>query len=190
MSRNVTVPREEDHGMSRNVTVPREEDHGMSRNVTVPREEDHGMSRNVTVPREEDHGMSRNVTVSESEGDAAARPYFERLSASKQAAIRHLVEGASLAEAARRVGVRRETVSRWLNHDYLFEMALREKLRETWAEVTVGMATHARDAIQMLVEALECNTFVYRMRAAKDILALTPLARGNSPVGPYLPFGP
>ncbi len=52
------------------------------------------------------------------------------------------------------------------------------------------MATHARKAVQELAALLDSTHIPYRMKAAQNILALTPLARGGSPVGPYLPFRP
>ena len=52
------------------------------------------------------------------------------------------------------------------------------------------MASHARKAIRKLADLLDSNHAPYRMKAAQNILGLTPLARGRSPVGPYLPWGP
>ena len=132
--------------------------------------------------------MLRNVTVSED--PPAPDSYFSRVSPRKQAAIRHLIEGASISETARRIQAHRVTVSRWINHGFEFEMALREKLREVWSETCLGMPAYAQKAVNKLAELLDSNNIPYRMNAARSILALTPLARGRSPVGPYLPGGP
>ena len=132
--------------------------------------------------------MLQNVAVSEN--SPAPESYFSKVSPRKQAAIRHLIEGASISETARRIQVHRMTVSRWINHGFEFEMALREKLREVWSETCLGMPAYARKAVNKLAELLDSNNIPYRMNAARSILALTPLARGRSPVGPYLPGGP
>ena len=135
--------------------------------------------------------MRRNVTECDSlKKESEPQSYFARISTSKQAAIWHLLEGASVTETARRISTGRQTVSRWINHDFSFQMALDEKLRVIWGETTIGMAAHAREAIAKLAEMLASKHVPYRMRAARDILALTPLARQRSPIGPYLPFGP
>ncbi len=106
----------------------------------------------------------RNPTVSENEIDPES--YFGRISTRKQAAIRHLIEGASITETARRIGVCRWTVSRWINHDFEFERALREKLREVWGESALGMAAHARKAVNKLAALLDSNHIPYRYRSA------------------------
>ena len=95
-----------------------------------------------------------------------------------------------MSETARRIQAHRVTVSHWVNRDFCFQMALTEKLREVWGETALGMATHARKAVNKLAALLDSNHIPYRMKAAQNILALTPLARGGSPVGPYLPFRP
>ena len=132
--------------------------------------------------------MLRNATVSENEPEPES--HFARISTRKQAAIRHLIEGASVSETARRIQAHRVTVSHWVNRNFCFQMALTEKLREVWGETALGMATHARKAVNKLAALLDSNHIPYRMKAAQNILALTPLARGGSPVGPYLPFRP
>ena len=116
-------------------------------------------------------------------------PWFDRLKPAKQAAIKHLVEGASLSETARRVGVDRKTIGRWLRDDPTFEFALRDKLKEAWGECSLGMASHAQKAINKLVGALDYRDPNYHLSAARFLLSLTPLGRGRSPVGPYLPWG-
>ncbi len=52
--------------------------------------------------------------------------------------------------------------------------------------------THRQTIFSMhiLADLLDSNHIPYRMKAAEKILALTPLGRGRSPVGPYLPWGP
>ncbi len=132
--------------------------------------------------------MSHNVPLSEKEDEPI--PWLDRLKPAKRAAIKHLVEGANICEVARRIGVNRKTVSRWLSADPTFEFALRDRLKEVWGETAIGMATHARKAVNKLAALLDSNHIPYRMKAAQNILALTPLARAGSPVGPYLPFRP
>ena len=129
------------------------------------------------------HSLQQNATVFEN----GTRSFLTELPPRQQTAIHHLVHGASVSETARRLEVDRTTVSRWLNHSYPFEMALREKLREVWGETNVGMAAHARKAIGKLAELLDSRSADYRVRAAKSILALTPLARNRAVTGPYMP---
>jgi hypothetical protein len=59
-----------------------------------------GMSHNVP----ECPGMSRNVPLSEKEDEPI--PWLDRLKPAKQAAIKHLVEGANISEVARRAPTR------------------------------------------------------------------------------------
>ena len=109
-------------------------------------------------------GLIRNETVCKNGSEPQS--YFARISTRKQAAIRHLIEGASVAETARRISAGRSTVSRWINHDFTFQMALEEKLRVIWSETAVGMAAHARKAVARprggkLAEMLDATTAQY-----------------------------
>ena len=160
---------------SPNVPSADEEQEGyeMSRNVPPIDEDpkDHEMSRNVTHIDEDpkDHEMSRNVT----------------LSARKERAIRAMIEGANITRAARHAGVARETVSRWLNHDRDFQVELWFRQSEIWGELRGRVAKLAHKAVDKLEDAL-AREHVLELSAARAILDLTPLRRGEMPPPPAL----
>ncbi len=57
-----------------------------------------------------------------------------RLTPKQEAALAELVEGKNNAEAARAVGCRRETVSRWRHHDEAFALELARRQGELEAD--------------------------------------------------------
>ena len=65
-----------------------------------------------------------------------------RLSSQQQTALKQMLMGTSITEAAQAAGVTRQTVSEWCNHHDGFQ-----------AELSAGRASALRDAEQQLEEA-------------------------------------
>ena len=72
-------------------------------------------------------------------------------------------KGMTIEEIAEAVGVSRQTVSTWMNHNELFREEYDRRIRELNKYATAY-------AMNTMIELLECNHVPTRLGAAKDLL--------------------
>ena len=95
------------------------------------------------------------------------------MSPKQRAALTVLVGGASYAEAARQVGVRRETVSQWANHHAAFKVELARQQGNLRRTVRQTLEVAAADSVEALHEIVRSDpNSRTRVAAAKAILGL------------------
>jgi transposase-like protein len=94
-----------------------------------------------------------------------------------------LVGGSTVTAAAEAVGVRRETVSRWVNGDPAFRAALEARRRELLEASRRTLAASALAACDVLAELLRAEDARIRLGAAKAILSLCWVGSGSSRSG-------
>jgi transposase-like protein len=91
------------------------------------------------------------VALTSAEGGAIAK-----LEPEQQRALRYLVEGSSVAETARSMGVARSTIHRWIKNDATFRAAYEEWQEEALASVRsrlLALTDRATDSIEQSVKA-------------------------------------
>ena len=85
-------------------------------------------------------------------------------------AILHILAGKTDAEVAETVGVARETISRWRNHDADFKTELRQS-RETQLESHLTTISNVnKKAVDVLEDLLDSDDEQVRLRAAMHLL--------------------
>ncbi|MDC3379527.1 hypothetical protein OAX78_04525, partial [Planctomycetota bacterium] len=75
--------------------------------------------------------------------------------AKRELALAALLEGATVTQAAERSGVRRQTVSGWVNHDSGFIAELRNRRSELWRSQRAGLEAKATRALERLGELVD-----------------------------------
>ena len=94
-------------------------------------------------------------------------------------AIPHILAGKSDAQVAEAVGVARETVNRWRNHDEDFQDELSQsRVAQVDARVIALSSVHAK-AFEVMEEFLDSDDEQIRMRAAMHLLKTVPLTHKN-----------
>jgi transcriptional regulator with XRE-family HTH domain len=78
------------------------------------------------------------------------RPKQTRLTQNKLLAIEYIASGKSLTETANRLGVSRESVSKWKNHDPRFQAALRAACEEYIERTRKGLQRLGPAAVDRL----------------------------------------
>jgi hypothetical protein len=104
--------------------------------------------------------MSQNVTL-------------HTISPAQSAALRFLVSGGSVTNAAFQAGVARETVSRWLHHDPVFMAEMHNARAELASQTRCALEALGMQAVAVLVNAIQ-NEFVkpWRLKAACAVLKM------------------
>jgi hypothetical protein len=104
--------------------------------------------------------MSHNVTL-------------QTISPAQSAALRFLVSGGSVTNAALQAGVARETVSRWLHHDPVFIAEMHNARAELASQTRCALEALGMQAVGVLVSAVG-NEFVkpWRLKAACAVLKM------------------
>lgn len=92
------------------------------------------------------------------------------LSPKQEVALRVLLGGGSVTEAAQEAGVRREQVSRWKHRDEAFREALREAQGDLRKAVRLRLEAAAGEAVGVLHDLLADANARNRLLAAKAIL--------------------
>jgi hypothetical protein len=112
--------------------------------------------------------MSHNVTVS-------------TISPAQSAALRFLVSGGSVTNAALQAGVARETVSRWLHHDSLFIAEMHNARAELASQTRCALEALGMQAVGVLVSAVQ-GEFVkpWRLKAACAVLKMIGADRADT----------
>ena len=94
-------------------------------------------------------------------------------------AIPHILAGKSDAQVAEAVGVARETVNRWRNHDNNFQDELSQsRVAQVNARV-IALSSVNTKAIEVMEELLDSDDEQIRMRAAMHLLKTVPLTHKN-----------
>ena len=94
-------------------------------------------------------------------------------------AIPHIVAGKSDAQVAEAVGVARETVNRWRNHDQDFRNELTQSRRAQINARISALSSVNTKAIEVMEELLDSKDEGTRMRAAMHLLKTVPLTHKN-----------
>jgi hypothetical protein len=104
--------------------------------------------------------MSQNVTL-------------QTISPAQSAALRFLVSGGSVTNAALQAGVARETVSRWLHRDPVFIAEMHNARAELASQTRCALEALGMQAVGVLVSAIQ-NEFVkpWRLKAACAVLKM------------------
>ena len=85
----------------------------------------------------------------------------------QHAAVDLLVTGRNVTETAEAVGVTRQTVSEWVNHNVGFRAALHQKRRELWEGLTDRLRSLLPKAVDVLERELDSD---HAMAAAVHLL--------------------
>ena len=94
-------------------------------------------------------------------------------------AIPHILAGKSDAQVAEAVGVARETVNRWRNHDRDFQDELSQSRVAHIDARVIGLSSVNAKAIEVMEEFLDSDDEQIRMRAAMHLLKTVPLTHKN-----------
>jgi hypothetical protein len=106
--------------------------------------------------------MSKTVKVSQEE-----RP---PLSGEQEAAIPLLLAGKTDAETAAAVGVSRQTVNGWANHDIGFIAAVNYERREVWRAQRARLQEAMTKATETVLAALNSENEAVRLKTALYLL--------------------
>lgn len=98
-----------------------------------------------------------------------------QLSIEQQNAIEHLLQGRSDRAVAETVGVSRQTVSEWKNHDPLFIAELNRQRSELWREARERLKSLANRALDVVELQLDSGDPKAALSASKYILQGTRL---------------
>jgi hypothetical protein len=92
-----------------------------------------------------------------------------------------LAVGATITDAAKRVGVCRQTVSDWVHHNPRFRAHMNRRRRESWVSMTDHLRSLVPKALEILAQALEEKK---DLTAAIHTLKACGLYGNVSPAGP------
>ena len=98
-----------------------------------------------------------------------------QLSIEQANAIEHLLQGQSDRVVAEAVGVSRQTVSEWKNHDPLFIAELNRQRSEMWKEARERLKSLANRALDVVEVQLDSGDLKASLAAAKYIMQGTRL---------------
>ncbi len=99
----------------------------------------------------------------------------EALKEQQMLAIPHIVAGKTDAEVAEIVGVSRETINRWRNHDSEFQTELRQSRQAQLDAHLMTVSNVNKKAVNVLEELLDSEDEQVRLRAAMHLLKTVPL---------------
>ena len=122
---------------------------------------------------------ARSMEPTHAEWCAKQEAEKQSLKDQQMLAIPHIVAGKSDAQVAEAVGVARETVNRWRNHDEDFQDELSQsRVAQVNARVIALSSVNAK-AIEVMEELLDSDDEQIRMRAAMHLLKTVPLTHKN-----------
>ena len=93
-----------------------------------------------------------------------------QLNIEQENAIDLLIQGTSDREVAEAVGVSRQTITEWRNHNSAFVAALNKKRYEIWGVQTERLRTLVEQAVDVLESDLSSEDMRLRQSAAVHIL--------------------
>jgi len=105
------------------------------------------------------------------------------MSVEQMNAIELLALGRTDQEAADTVGVTRQTVNKWRNHDTRFEVALNLKRQELWAGHADALRAMVSRALEVLAEDMGADDLRLRQTAAVQILRAAGMYGLGAPQG-------
>lgn len=113
-----------------------------------------------------------------------------QLNSVQERALELLLSGKTVTDTAKEVGVSRQTVSTWLNHDPVFKAELNHRRCELWDGVKQRLTQLAVLAVDVLEESLYSSDPRVRLHAAIHVLkALRLYGDHYHPHGPTTPEG-
>ena len=111
----------------------------------------------------------------DSERDAKREAEKQSLKDQQLLAIPLILAGKTDAEVAEAVGVSRETVNRWKNHDHDFQRELRESREAHLDSHMMALTRVNKKAVDVLENLLDSDDEQIRLRAAMHLLKTVPL---------------
>lgn len=111
------------------------------------------------------------------------------LSAPQAAALELVALGKNDTETAEAVGITRQTVNGWKNHDPAFMAAVNARRRELWAETHDRLRGLAVRAVDILAAALDAELDKAIPAAVHILKALGVYGNAQPPQGPTLALG-
>jgi hypothetical protein len=115
----------------------------------------------------------------EAQVETQIEPATDELSASQQSAIAFLLAGKSDGETAKQIGVTRQTVNEWKNHNPAFIASLNARRLELWeahAQRLRGLVGAAVDALEGTLDSCDAKV---RQAAAVHVLRAVGLYGGD-----------
>ncbi len=94
-----------------------------------------------------------------------------KLTPAQTTAVSLLAVGDTLTGAAERLNVSRQTISKWLNQDEDFQIALKEKQAEIFEDEVRRIKGLTARALEVIYEGLENDNFRFRLMAAVKLLS-------------------
>ena len=110
------------------------------------------------------------------------------MSVEQMNAIDLLALGKTDQETAAAVGVTRQTVNKWRNHDTRFEDSLNERRRELWSGNADALRAMVSRALEVLTEDMKADDLRLRQAAAVQILRAAGMYGLGAPEGPPDPL--
>ena len=95
-------------------------------------------------------------------------------------AIPLIVAGKSDAQVAEAIGVARETVNRWRNHDFDFQRELRQSREAHLDSHMMALTRVNKKAVDVLENLLDSDDEQIRLRAAMHLLKTVPLTHNEA----------
>jgi hypothetical protein len=111
--------------------------------------------------------------------------FDENLSSAQLKAVCLLASGESVTDTAVAVGVARQTLSGWKNHNSAFQAELARKQAEIWNESRERLRTALPKATEVLISALDDDSPRVRLSAARTVISLN--GELNKPLPPQQP---
>ena len=93
-----------------------------------------------------------------------------QLNIEQENAIDLLIQGKSDREVAEAIGVARQTVNQWRNHDAVFVAELNATRHEIWGSQTERLRSLVKKAVDILESSLDAEDLRLRQSAAVHIL--------------------
>ena len=115
------------------------------------------------------------IKTASSEGDTGKSDKTRQLSIEQANALEHLLQGQSDRAVAEVVGVARQTIWEWRNHDPLFIAELNRQRSEMWTEARERLKSLANRALDVVELHLDSDDPKASLAAAKYILQGTRL---------------
>ena len=127
----------------------------------------------LEVMRDEAH------ETDQSERDAKQEAEKQALKDQQLFAIPHILAGKTDAQVAEAVGVARETVNRWRNHDHDFQRELRQSREAHLDSHMMALTRVNKKAVDVLENLLDSDDEQIRLRAAMHLLRTVSITHKN-----------
>lgn len=94
------------------------------------------------------------------------------LTAKQLQALELILMGKTVTEAAAEIGVARETVSRWSNHDPAFQAAYNAAMKSEWSAAQVTLLEARRRAAEMLLGMIDSEDLKLVFKVCEVLIKL------------------